>query len=299
MSCLGIGKSADFQYFFIKLFLIYNIDMKRLLLLVLGLMLFTPVYSMEIENQTEGIQTIHQYVYNIDDENNSTIETHEEKSSNKDYIPSELELHGNIIYNESTQTAIELDNTVKKPQINLKTSQMVIPVTNTRIKTTGIYMPDRSALSVASRLTGEEYLIAPVWSNISEQFGNFSYGTIYSSGIDSCQLQSSMNIYTRYDFKYFAITGAVGTNESNVEGTVDERTIQIAPEIKLSKSFAIRDTVQAYVNQDYKKNRISIIYTPQWKKHPDILRFELGLSHTYYSGGKVRSAVEFTTKIRF
>ena len=142
-------------------------------------------------------------------------------------------------------------------------------------------------------------MIAPVWSSISEQMGKFSYGTIYSSGIDSCQLQTTMNIYTRYDFKHFAITGAVGTNESKVEGTRDQGTLQFAPEIQLSKSFAVRDTVQAYVNQDYKKNRISIIYTPQWKNHPDILRFELGLSNTYYSGGKVKSAIEFSTKIRF
>ena len=68
--------------------------------------------------------------------------------------------------------------------------------------------------------------------------------------------------------------------------------------IKLSKSFVIRDTVQAYVNSDVKKNRISIIYTPQWQKTPDLIRIELGITNSYYAGGKVNSAIEFSTRIR-
>lgn len=259
-----------------------------------------PAFSaqnIEIE-QTESLQTI-QHVYHIDDEeetiDNPTEEYHQ------DFLQREVELKGSVIYNEGVKhlEEIELDRTVEKPHINLKTSNMIIPVKDEKIKTNGLDIFERSAISMATRVTGEEYFIKPVWSYIEEQNGKFSYGTIYSSGLDTAQLQTTMNIYTRYDFKYFAITGAVGTNESNVEGTRDEKIIQFAPEIKLSKSFVIRDTVQAYVNEDYKKNKISIIYTPQWQAHPDILRFELGFSNTYYAGGKTRSAVEFSTRIRF
>ncbi len=273
--------------------------MKRLLLLLLVILFANnyPAYSLEIE-QPVGVQTLH-HIMIVEDEKQN-IETEEKPEYDDLYFPNEMELKGSVIYNEGAKVqAIELNcEEIEKPHINLKTANMVIPIKDERIKTNGLEIVERRAIASATRLTGEEYIVKPVWSYITEQTGNFSYGTFYSSGIDTSQLQTTMNIYTRYDFKHFAITGAVGTNESNVEGTVDERTVQISPEIKLSKSFVIRDTIQAYVNENYKKNKISIIYTPQWKKHPDILRFELGLSHTYYTGGKVRSAVEFSTRIR-
>ena len=271
--------------------------MKRLVLLLSLFLICMPVSAMEIE-QPKAVQSI-RHVIPIDDEV-QTIETKNEENNNDLYFPNEVELKGSVIYNESTQHAkeIELDKTVEKPHINLKTSQMIIPIKDEKIYSTGLDISQRSAISTATRITGEEYSVKPVWSYLNEQYGNFSYATIYSSGIDTCQLQTTMNLFTRYDFKYFAITGAVGTNESNVEGTRDEKTLQLSPEIKLSKSFVIRDTIQAYVNENYKKNKISLIYTPQWKKHPDMLRFELGFSNTYYTGGKIRSAVEFSTRIR-
>ncbi len=279
----------------------YNIGMKRVILSLALIFLCTyAAYSKDLEiEQTAPLQTI-QHVYTIDDEE-VTIDNHNGEQSDEDYLKNEVELKGTVIYNEGAKQleAIELDSNIQKPHINLKTSNMIIPVKDEKIKTIGLERYAKSAISMATRVTGEEYLIKPVWSYIEEQTGNFSYGTIYSSGLDSAQLQTTMNLYTRYDFKHFAITGAVATNESNVEGTKDEKIIQFAPEIKLSKSFVIRDTVQAYVNEDCKKNKISIIYTPQWAKHPDILRFELGFSHTYYGGGRTRSALEFSTRIRF
>ena len=273
--------------------------MNRLFVMTLLLLFALPVYALEPAEveQTEPLKSIH-YVFHIDDDD-VNIETQKSEECDDSFLEHELELKGSVIYTEGKPQPeeIELDKNIKKPHINLKTANMVIPV-KTEYKKTGIYTLDRSAITCASRLTGEEYIIEPVYSYIKEQMGNFSYGTVYSSAIDSCQLQSTLNLYTRYDINHFAITGAIGTNESNMEGSSDRKTIEIAPEIKLSKSFVIRDTVKAYVNENYRKNKISIIYTPQWKNHPDILRFELGLTHTYYTGGKVNSAIEFSTRIR-
>lgn len=275
--------------------------MKRFLCVLTILIFCLPVYSDDIienniENvQPEPIESI-QYVITLDDDE----ETIEEKEEYDDFYFREVELKGTVIYNEGVdyKNEIGLDKTVQKPSINLKKSNMIIPIRDENIYSKGIDINQRSAISCATRLTGEEYFVAPVWSYITEQTGNFSYGTIYTSEIDTTQLQSTMNIYTRYDFKHFAITGAIGTNESNVEGTVDQKTVKISPEIKLSKSFVLRDTIQAYVNETYKKNIISIIYTPQIKNNPDLLRFELGFSNTYNNGGRIRSAVEFSTRIR-
>lgn len=252
-----------------------------------------PALSMEIE-QAKAVQTFHHVL----PEEEQSIHTETEQYDDY-FFPSEVELKGSVIYDEGASiNEIKLDENIEKPKIRLKTANMVIPVNEKKVYTTGLNVPARSALSTASRLTGEEYIIAPVWSYVQESVGNFSYGTLYTSGIDTAQLQSTMNLYTRYDFKHFAITGAVATSERNIEYSTDERIIQIAPEIKLSKSFVIRDTVQAYVNSDYKKNKISIIYTPQWQKTRGALRIELGVTNSYYTGGKVNSAIEFSTKIR-
>lgn len=250
-----------------------------------------PTYALEIE-QPKAVQTLHHVL----PEDEQTI--HDEEVQYDDYyFPAEVEIKGSVIYDAGAiSNEIELGKDVDKPKIKLKTSNMIIPVTEKKIFANVLEVP-RSALSNASRLTGEEYYIAPVWSYVKEQVGNFSYGTYYTSGIDTSQLQTTMNLYSRYDFKHFAITGAVGTNEKNIEG-INDRTISIAPEIKLSKSFVIRDTVQAYVNDIVKKNKISIIYTPQWQKYQDMIRIELGITNSYYTGGKVNSAVEFSTRIR-
>ena len=59
---------------------------------------------------------------------------------------------------------LKLEKTVEKPHINLKTSNMIIPVRDEKIHTTGLDIYNRSAISTATRVTGEEYSIRPVWS---------------------------------------------------------------------------------------------------------------------------------------
>ena len=272
--------------------------MKKYIVLIFFILFFAPqTFSIEIE-QPKAVQS---FIYVLPD--NNEIDIHTKDRSEEFSFPSEVELKGSVIYDAGAdinrEIELEIDEDIEKPKIRLKTANMVIPVDEKKVYTEmNLYTPVRSALSTASRLTGEEYVIAPVWSYVQERIGNFSYGTYYSSGIDTAQLQSTMNIYTRYDFKHFAISGGVAANERNIDYSADDRIVHIAPEIKLSKSFVIRDTVQAYVNSDVKKNKISVIYTPQWQKHPDTFRLELGITNSYYTGGKVNSAIEFSTKIR-
>ena len=271
--------------------------MKNKIILLLYFVIFiSPAFPIETE-QPKAVQCFN-YVLPEEEPDINT----ETESADYTY-PSEVELKGSVIYDEGKNSLpaveLEIEPDIEKPKIRLKTANMVIPSRGTEVyTTTGLYTSARSALSTASRLTGEEYIIAPVRSYIHEEIGNFSYGTYYSSGIDTSQLQTTMNIYTRYDFKYFAITGSVAADERNIEYSTDERSVQIAPEIKLSKSFVVRDTVQSYVNSDVKKNKISVIYTPAWQKNPDTIRLEVGITNSYYAGGKVNSSVEFSTKIR-
>jgi hypothetical protein len=251
------------------------------------------VSAIEIES-TKAVESINHVVpVSTPQTINNTVDQEE------DFYSPEIELKGSVIYNEGASSIpeVELEN-VEKPKIKLKTSNMIIPVAEkNKPMSSSIQMPSRSAFADATRLKGEDYCLSPIWSQVRESVGNFSYGTEYFSYVDSAQLETSMNIYTRYDFKHFAITCGAGTNERRTEGANDN-ILKFAPEIKISKSFVIRDTVQAYVNNNVKKNRISIIYTPQIKNKPDLLWFELGFSNSFYTNGRVNSSVEFTTKIK-
>lgn len=131
---------------------------------------------------------------------------------------------------------------------------MIIPVAEKNKANTLIPMPSRSALSDAIRLKGEDYCLIPVWSLVKESMGNFTYGTEYFTCVDTAQLETTMNIYTRYDFKHFAITGGVGTHEKRSQG-YNDNIIKIAPEIKITKSVVIRDTVQTYVMNNVKRTK--------------------------------------------
>lgn len=267
--------------------------MKRCLLL-LFILLIPPAFVQAIEIEApKAVETINHVVPK---QPAQTIDTQLEE--HEDYYSAEVELKGSVIYNEGVNSIpeVELEN-VEKPKIKLKTANMIIPVAEKNKLQTTIPMPSRSALSDAVRLKGEDYCLIPVWSLVKESMGNFTYGTEYFTCVDTAQLETTMNIYTRYDFKHFAITGGVGTQEKRSQG-YNDNIIKFAPEIKLSKSVVIRDTVQTYVMNNVKKNKISIIYTPQIKNNPDVLRFELGFSNSFYAGGRVNSAVEFSTKIR-
>ena len=150
------------------------------LILVLAILIFSlPVYSESVENEIENVQpesveSIH-YVISLDDEDEETIEEKEEEFD--DFYFHEVELKGTVIYNEGAEQIkeIELDKTVEKPTINLKKSNMIIPIKDENIYSKGLDINQRSALSTATRLTGEEYFVAPVWSYITEKTGNFSY----------------------------------------------------------------------------------------------------------------------------
>lgn len=267
--------------------------MKRYLLLLLILLFRTNVAgAIEIQSP-KAVETLNHVV---PVQQVQTIDT--ELEEQEDYYSAEVELNGSVIYNEGVNAIPEVElKDVEKPKIKLKTPNMIISVTEKNKPSTTISIPSRSAFADATRLKGEDYCLIPVWSLVKESMGNFTYGTEYFTCVDTAQLETTMNIYTRYDFKHFAITGGVGSHEKRSQGYNDS-IVKLAPEIKISKSVVIRDTVQAYVMNNVKKNRISIIYTPQIKNHPDVLRFELGFSNSFYAGGRVNSAVEFSTKIR-
>ena len=203
-------------------------------------------------------------------------------------------LQGEVEFNEDG--TVYLDKTIERPTLNIKPPNTILPVYTPTISDSR--MRSRSALANASKLTGEEYYISPIFNTLQEQAGNFSYGTYYGASMDSAQMTYSTSWFTRYDGKKYAITSTYSTDSQSINGAY-QSMFGISPEIKLTKSLAIRDTLKTYMAAPLKKNQISLIYTPQLKRYIDSLRFELGLSQSFYeNGGGNSSSVEFTTKFK-
>ena len=218
--------------------------------------------------------------------------------TNPEIIPQEsdinnIKLEGGITFEEDN--VIYLNKEIERPTLNIKNKNTLIPIytpidTNSRMRS-------RSALAKASKLTGEEYYITPMFHYINEQVGNFSYGSYHGASIDSAQMTYSSSIFTRYDAKYCALTGTFSTDSQTIDG-VYKSMFGISPEIKLTNSLSIRDTIKTYMGVPVKKNQISLIYTPQLKKYIDGLRFELGLSQSFYENGANNSSIEFITRFK-
>ena len=213
--------------------------------------------------------------------------------NNPKIIPQQQTLEGGVSFQEDS--AIYLDKSIERPTLNIKPPNTLIPVYTPTFKDTRIR--ERRALAKSSKLSGDEYYIAPIFNYVSEQAGNFSYGTYYGASMDSAQMTYSTSMFTRYDGKKYALTGTVSTDTQSIDGSY-QSMLGIAPELKLTKSLALRDTVKTYMGVPVKKNSISLIYTPQLKKYIDSLRFELGLSQTFYESGYNNASLEFSTKFK-
>lgn len=211
--------------------------------------------------------------------------------NNPEIVPQQLE--GSVTYEEDP--AIYLDKSIERPALNIKPPNTIIPVYTPTFADTRIR--ERSALAKSSKLTGEEYYIAPIFNYVSEQAGNFSFGTYYGASMDSAQMTYSTSMFTRYDGNKYAITGLITSDSQAIDGSY-RSMMGIAPELKLTKSLALRDTIKTYMGVPIKKNSISLIYTPHLKKYIDSLRFELGLSQTFYESGYSNASVEFSTKFK-
>lgn len=213
--------------------------------------------------------------------------------NNPKIIPQQQTLEGGVSFQEDS--AIYLDKSIERPTLNIKPPNTLIPVYTPTFKDTRIR--ERSALAKSSKLSGDEYYIAPIFNYVSEQAGNFSYGTYYGASMDSAQMTYSTSMFTRYDGKKYALTGTISTDTQSIDGSY-QSMLGIAPELKLTKALALRDTVKTYMGVPIKKNSISLIYTPQLKKYIDSLRFELGLSQTFYESGYNNASLEFSTKFK-
>ena len=168
----------------------------------------------------------------------------------------QYQLQGGVSFDNDDGTVF-LDKKINRPILNVKPANTLIPVyTPSANSYDDTYARTRSALAGSSKLSGEEYYIEPTSHYLEEQAGHFSYGSYYGTSLDSAQLLYSTQFYTRYDTKHFAFTGGFGTDSGSTNGA-NTNMFSIAPEWKITKTLAVRDTIKTYMGLPVKKNQIS------------------------------------------
>ncbi len=224
-----------------------------------------------------------------------------------DEIQSEspVQLDGYLQYSESgptqeqlqEQNAVRLDDATITKNINLSKPKKI----ESKSLISGVkkptFAPMQDEFGSASKFATQEYAIRPVSTDFVQKQGNFSFGTSYNSYLDSAQVNYSTGIFTKYDWKHFAISSTFAKNTNSNYDSYDHK-IYIAPELKLTKRLSLLDVMQTDVQQINKKNEIVLRYTPRTKKYADDIQFELGAGQSFYEDNFIKSSLRFSTRFK-
>ncbi len=151
-----------------------------------------------------------------------------------------------------------------------------------------------------SKFSHPEYSIAPVSAkNSIDVIKGFSAGTTYSQYISSGELEQASGIFSRYEYKNFAITTSfLGTvNSTNNDYG---KNFYLTPELKINQYFTLKENLSADAINKKKKAEFVISVNPFGDRDSDRLRFELGASQTYDENYEaLKSQFRFSTNFKF
>ncbi|MDR1327917.1 MAG: hypothetical protein LBJ74_05880 [Heliobacteriaceae bacterium] len=152
--------------------------------------------------------------------------------------------------------------------------------------------------STARPSLSDEYSIVSSMNKLERKTGSLSYGTTYSSIVDtdSSQLERTTELFTRYDFKRFALSSSFQKTLGTTSGKTSD-IVYLIPEWKINSVFSVQDVIKSNMTSNSRSNEVVLVVKPF--KDRDKLNFELGAGQTYYeNSGVTRSKVRFSTKIK-
>ena len=211
-------------------------------------------------------------------------------------------LQGYAQYNDSEAQDLEkdtiyLDENVFSKKINFTKPKKISSENSDLNKKRAAFQPFKTNLETASKFSTQEYEINPVSTSYSSKAGRWSFGTNYDSSIDSAQVNYSTAVFTKYDWKYFALKSAFAkSTDSNYSSYNDK--FYIAPELKLTKKLSLLEVMQTDVQQINKKNELVLRYTPKFTKYADEVQLELGAGQSFYNDNFIKSSVRFSTNFK-
>lgn len=150
-----------------------------------------------------------------------------------------------------------------------------------------------------TKYNGSEYSISPISGSSSKSVGGFSAGATYSQGIDYGELEQSSGIFTKYQYKRFAISTSYAKTVNTTNNTYNDN-FYIMPELKLSQYFTIKNILSADTVKKRKKAEVVLSVNPFGNKDYDRLRLEFGASGTYDEvNNSFKNQLKFSTMYKF
>ncbi len=150
----------------------------------------------------------------------------------------------------------------------------------------------------------EHYTISPLSGKSSAKVntplgGGFSFGTTYGSVVDSAQIEQVTSMYTKYEYKRFALSSSYAKTLGTTSGMTFD-SFYLTPELKLNSIFTVKEVYKSEITKNRTSLEFVVSVTPLGYKGNDRLNFELGAGQTFDINNQVvKSKLRFSTQYKF
>lgn len=303
--------------------------MKRIVLgLVLSSFTFMPVYSQNFDINSIFVAQNGVFIYHIPDEDEQQVQENkqEETAKNQDIVSDDVTADTSGIekyhFDEDTKNADDdydindmydyvlhgyaeyYDDEENTVALDLSENEYIVLHIQKPVVIEGKYFGYlHSSPSLFdnnySKYNGTEYSITPVSGSAEKKVGGFSAGATYSQGIDYGELEQSSGIFTKYQYKRFAISTSYAKTVNTTNNNYNDN-FYIVPELRLSQYFTIKNILSADTAKKRKKAEIVLSVNPFGNRDYDRLRLEFGASETYDEiNNAFKNQLKFYTMYRF
>ncbi len=206
-------------------------------------------------------------------------------------------LKGSVSYDEDEENAVNL---------SLNNNQYLAVKINKPVSVKENYFgslkPSESLFSnkAYTMRNGSEYSIKPMSGEASKTVkGGWSAGTTYNQGIDYGELEQSSGIYSKYQYKNFAISTSFAKTINSTNNDYNNN-FYLSPEFAINQYFKIKSYVSVDTAKKRKKAEVSLSINPFGNKDTDRLNFEIGANETYDEvNNTFKNQFKFSTNFKF
>ena len=206
-------------------------------------------------------------------------------------------LKGYAQYVEGQEDEILLEDIIELPaKIYISKPFRIAAANYTKLKTSPSLFDDNKY----TQYNGTEYIIAPVTSSHSKNFGKgFSAGTEYSQGIDYGELEQTSGIYSRYQYKRFALETSFKKTINTTNNNYNDN-VYVTPEIKLNDYFTLKERFSNDFVKRRNKAELILSINPFGIRDKDRMRLNFGVSRTYDQiSSSFKDQLNFSTSFKF
>ena len=233
-----------------------------------------------------------------DEEDDDEIVDEEDENSDGEYEMGDMYtdvLKGYAEYNEEEENTITLDDSPSELlKLDISKPSKVSKNDYTSLKTSSLKFYDNQY----SKYNGSEYSIAPKSSTNYRKYKGFSAGTTYSQGIDYAEFEQSSGVFSRYEYKNWAINTAYSKTINSTNNNYNDN-FYFAPEWKVNQYFSLKEVFSADVAKHRKKAELVLSINPFGNKDTDRMRLEFGANQSFDNTNTViRSQLKFSTNFK-